>query len=273
MALVRVIWLAVLTGVALVAAGAQASETVATEKPAEEGWILTLDANLSLEPDYPGASTSRVQKLPSFSFRRAGTPDDFSSPDDGLDFSVFDIDWLKAGPVAKLMGPRGKRSNPELKGLRPVDWTLEAGVFVEYWPMPWLRSRGELRQGLNGHEGLTGSLALDAVARVGAFTFAAGPRLDLANSQFMRRYFAVSAAEAAVNGRIAPFATHPGSYAMGMLASAAYTFSPAWTGTLWVQYQRLTGSAGNSPVARTLGSRNQASTGITLSYSFGIKGF
>ncbi len=270
---------AVLTGALVLLGGgaALAAEPAvpvpALASPAPEDWTITLDANLGFESDYPGAATRRFQAMPGIGFRRTGTKADFSSPDDGLDFSVFDIDWLKAGPVAKLMGSRTARGNRELVGLKSVGWTLEAGGFVEYWPMPNVRTRAELRQGINGHQGLVATLAGDVVFRPGAFTFAIGPRLNFANGQYMRKYFAVSPAEALANGRVTAFDAHAGASSIGGLASAAYEFSPAWTGTLWSGYQRLTGDAGRSPVPRLLGSRNAASFGASLSYSFDVKGF
>lgn len=247
--------------------------TSAIAKPAADGWTITLEANLGFESDYPGAATRRFHALPGLGIRRAGTKADFSSPDDGFDFAAFDIDWLKAGPVAKIMGPRSARGNHELAGLKSVGWTLEAGGFVEYWPMPNVRTRAELRQGVNGHQGLTGTLAGDAVFRPGAFTLAIGPRLNFANGQYMRKYFSISPAEALANGRVTAFDAHSGASSIGGLASAAYDFSSSWTGTLWGGYQRLVGDAGRGPIPRVLGSRNLATFGATLSYSFDVKGF
>lgn len=242
-------------------------------KPVEEGWIVTLDANVSLGSDYPGASTRHVQYLPGLSFRRAGEKAGFSSPDDGLDLAVFDAGWLKAGPVAKLMGSRRSNSNPELIGLRQVDRTLEAGAFVEYWPMENLRARVEVRQGVSGHRGLLATLATDVVVPIDKLTLSGGPRMNFGNGQFVREYFSITPAQALANGRVTPFDARGGLYSIGALSAASYEFSTTWTGTVWGAYQRLVGDAGRSPIPRVLGSRNEGSFGLTISYSFNTKGF
>lgn len=240
--------------------------------PDPNGWTITLDANVSLESDYPGAATRRLQYLPGVSIRRAGTAADFSSPDDGLDFSIYDEGWLKAGPVAKIVGSRSIHGNPELRGLREVGTSLEAGGFVEYWPMANLRTRAELRQGITGHQSLVGTLGADLIYKPGAFTFSGGPRLNFGSGQYMRKFFSISVPEALANGRVTAFDARSGASSVGALGAAAYEFSPTWTGTLWGGYQRLVGDAGRSPIPRVLGSRNQGSFGATVSYSFNVKG-
>ena len=108
-------------------AAAPAKAAEAAPARADEGWIITFSADLAAAPSYPGARTRTAQGVPGFAFRRAGEKEDYSAPDDGLDFSVFDAGWLKAGPVAKLASARAESGNAELHGLRFIDWTLEAG--------------------------------------------------------------------------------------------------------------------------------------------------
>ena len=239
---------------------------------AEEGWIVTFGANLAAAPSYLGSSTRTLQILPDFSFRRAGEKEGFSAPDDGFDFAIFDEDWLKAGPVAKFVSARSSSGNPELAGLRYVDWALEAGAFAELWPMEKLRARVELRQGVNGHKGVAGSLGADWVENLGKITFALGPRLAFGSGQFMRTYFSVSPAEAIASGRVTAYRARAGVSSLGAAASASYAYSPQWTGTVYASYDRLMESAGQSPVPRQLGSRDQFVVGTILSRSFLFKG-
>lgn len=237
-----------------------------------DGWIITIDVDVAVAPSYPGDDTRTVQVVPGFSIRRAGTPAGFSAPDDGLDFALYDAGWLNAGVVGKLVSARSASGNNELQGLRFIDATIEAGVFAELWPLAKLRTRAEIRQGLNGHEGLVATLGADWVEKPGAFTFSLGPRLNLGAAAYMRSFFSVSPTEAAVNGRVKAFAAHGGVSSIGMLAAAGYEFSPAWSGTLYAGYDRLTGSAARSPVSRVLGSRNQFTLGAVISRSFLLKG-
>ena len=52
-------------------------------------------------------------------------------------------------------------------------------VFVEYWPVEFLRARAEMRRGFNGHEGFVADFGLDLVQSFGALTVSVGPRLAL----------------------------------------------------------------------------------------------
>lgn len=252
---------------------AQATGPLAVPNMAEtDGWIITIDLDVAAAPSYPGDATRTTQVVPSFSIRRAGTPAGFSAPDDGVDFALYDAGWLNAGVVGKLVSARSSSGNPELRGLRFIDATIEGGVFAEIWPMEQLRTRAEIRQGLFGHEGLVASLGADWVEKSGAFTLSVGPRLNLGAATYMRSFFSVSPTEAVVNGRVKAFTAHGGISSIGALAAVAYEFSPAWSGTIYAGYDRLAGSAARSPVSRVLGSRNQFTLGTVISRSFLFKG-
>ena len=239
---------------------------------AEEGWIITFGANLAAAPSYLGSSTRTIQLLPDVSFRRTGEKAGFSAPDDGFDYAILDEDWLRAGPVAKFVSARSASGNRELAGLRFVDWTLETGAFVEYWPVGKLRTRAEIRQGFNGHHGIAASLAADWVEQLGSFTFALGPRMNFGTGEFTRTYFSVSQAESIANGRVAPYRAKAGMSSLGAAGSASYAYSPLWTGTVYASYDRLVADAGRSPIARQLGSRDQFTVGTIVSRSFLFKG-
>ena len=125
----------------------------------------------------------------------AGTVERFSAPDDGLSFSFLEDSAVRVGVVGRFVGGRYLQDNRELFGLEKINWAVEPGVFVEYWPLEFLRARAEIRRGFNGHEGFVADFGLDAVQRFGAFTVSIGPRLALGDSEFTRTYFGVTPAE------------------------------------------------------------------------------
>lgn len=252
---------------------AQAPSLLAAPSVADTGgWIITLDLDAAVAPAFPGDATRTTQVVPSFSIRRASTPAGFSAPDDGVDFALYDAGWLNAGVVGKLVSARSSSGNPELRGLRFIDATIEGGVFAELWPMEKLRTRAEIRQGIFGHEGLVASLGADWVEKPGAFTLSVGPRLNLGAATYMRSFFSVTPTEAVVSGRVKAFKAHGGISSIGALAAVAYEFSPAWSGTIYAGFDRLAGSAARSPVSRVLGSRNQFTVGTVISRSFLFRG-
>jgi outer membrane scaffolding protein for murein synthesis (MipA/OmpV family) len=232
------------------------------------GWIVTLKANLRAAPRYPGADELSFYGFPSVSFRRAGTPERFSAPDDGVSFSFLDDSAFRVGVVGRFQGGRYLQDNRELFGLRKVDWAVEPGIFVEYWPVEFLRARAEIRRGFGGHEGFVADLGLDWVQRFGAFTTSLGPRVALGDNEFTRTYFGVTPLEAALNGQVTAYRPSGGITSVGALAGVTYEWSPAWSTTAYVSYRRLVGDAADSPIVKQFGSENQYSLGLTVSYSF-----
>lgn len=234
-------------------------------------WLVTVKGNLVASPSYPGASTLSALPYPSLSVRRAGTPESFSAPDDSISFALYDAGWLKAGPAGKFIGARRASDHPGLTGLRDVDWTIEAGGFVEYWPTEKLRTRVELRYGFHGHRGLVADAGADWVERIGAWTLSGGPRLKLASDRFASSYYTVTPAEAALNGRVTPYDAKGGLVSAGLAAAVSYNWTEQWRTTLHGRWDRLTGDAGRSPIPQQLGSRNQFTFGATIAYTFPVR--
>ena len=233
------------------------------------GWIITVKGNLRAGPSYPGADDFSVVGYPSLSFRRAGTPERFSAPDDGLSFSFLEESAFRFGIVGRFQGGRYLEDDRRLVGLEKIDWAVEPGVFVEYWPVEFLRARAEIRRGFNGHEGFVADFGLDLVQRFGAFTLSAGPRLALGDSEFTRTYFGVTPVEAALNGEVAPYRPSGGITSVGATAAVGYDWTDQWSTMAFVSYKHLVGDAADSPIVERFGSEHQVGVGLTVSYSFG----
>jgi outer membrane protein len=232
------------------------------------GWIVTLKGNVQATPRYPGSDELSFVGYPSVSFRRAGTPQRFSSPDDGISLSLLDDSAFRFGVVGRFQGGRYLDDDRRLVGLDKIDWAVEPGVFVEYWPVQFLRARAEIRRGFNGHEGFVADFGLDAVQRFGAFTLSAGPRVSLGDDEFTRTYFGVTPAEAALNGEVSAYRPSGGITSAGATASVTYDWSEQWSTTGYVTYKRLVGDAADSPIVKRFGSENQVGVGLSVSYSF-----
>lgn len=238
-----------------------------------KGWIITLGASLQFEPAYEGAKHLGFSGMPSLSWRRVGEPEGFSAPDDGLDFALYETDRFQIGVVGDFKSGRYSGSERKFFGLRDVPWTIQAGVFAEYWLIPerW-RVRAEVKQGFHGHHGIVADLSSDWVERIGRFTLSAGPRLSLGNASFMNRNFGISPAEAALNGLYWPYRAGGGAKSAGAAAAVSYAWSETWSTTVFARYDRLLDEAANSPLVRVNGSPNQATIGVSVNYSFQIGG-
>lgn len=237
------------------------------------GWTITLKANGGVSPAWEGSKDLSPYLLPGLSIRRAGTPLSFSAPDDSPGFAIFDENWLKAGVVGKLKGPRSSVEHSELTGVHDIDWTIEAGLFAEFWPTEKLRARIEARRGLIGHHGDIVDLSADWVERHGPWTVSFGPRLSLADTRYMDKLFGANAYEAFKNGHIGAYRAEGGAKSFGLAGAVSYEWSKSWTTTIYAKYNRLVGSAGASPLVSQIGARDQFTLGATVAYSFDWAGF
>lgn len=240
----------------------------------DEGWLLSLRANIALGPAWPGSDKMSFIGYPSASLRRAGTANQFTSPDDGIGLALIDNGVLRVGPVARFVGGRYASQDARLEGLRKIKWGGEFGAFAEFWPVQdVLRARIEVRQGVRAHDGLVADLGLDAVYRVGNNTLSLGPRMGVGSKGYVDRFYGVTQAEAMANGLVTAYAPDGGVTSVGALAAVNTAWSPAWSTSVYAGYKRLTGDAAQSPITRGLGSPNQYSFGATATYSFSLPNF
>lgn len=235
---------------------------------AEEQWTAAVKGNFGASPAYSGSSGLSPYALPGVGFHKAGAEPGFSAPDDNISLALFDQGWLKAGPVGHFQAARSAKDHSELHGLKDVPWTLEAGVFVEAWAMPKLRTRVEVMQGFHGHHGVVANAGLDYVEKIGKWTLSAGPRLTLADRHAMEKLFSISASEAVANGNVVPFSAKASLKSVGVAGAATYQWNKQWSTTAYARYDRLARSAAASPITGKLGSRNQLTIGGILAYSF-----
>lgn len=265
-------------GAALLATGL-ASAASAADMPAmprfaladATTWIVTISGNGVAQPRFPGARDYTAFGYPSVEIRKAGEPVRFSAPDDGISFTLFESPNFRFGPVARFQAGRYLSDDRRrLFGLRKVEWSVEPGAFVEFWPTQFLRARVELRHGVHGHDGFVGSLGADFIQPLGALTLSIGPRFQYGDEAFNSRYFSVSPVEATLNGRVSPYSAGGGFNTVGALAAATYTVNEQWAVTGYGGYNRLVGDAGRSPIVRSLGTPNQFTFGAKVSYSFSM---
>lgn len=255
--------------------GALAADLIEPQRPPtfvaldQNLWIVTVTANIQATPRYPGSDDYTAIGYPSISISKVGDPVRFSSPDDGISFSFYDSSKVHVGVTARYVPGRyygDDRRN--LIGLRDAQYAIEPGVFLEYYPVEWLRTRAELRHGIFGHHGFVGSLGADVIQPFDRWQVSVGPRFNFGDESFAKRYFGVQPFESALNGGLRPF--KPDNYfTVGALGALTYTFNETWAVTGYVGYNRIVGSSSNSPlVSGRYGTPNQYTFGMKVNYSF-----
>lgn len=236
-------------------------------------YIVTVSANAALVPSFPGSDRVSGVFYPALSFRRSDEPARFTAPDDGISISVLESPSFRIGPVLRYESGRYYQDDNALRGLRKLPWDVEAGLFVEYWPVTFLRARLEARHGVRGDSGFVGNAGLDFVVPTGKFTFSLGPRLTFGDDDWAFRYFGVTALEATRNSFVFPYRPRGGITSVGGLGSVMYTWNETWATTVYAGYNRLTSDIADSPIVTRIGSRDQYIVGARLSYSFNFTPF
>jgi outer membrane protein len=102
------------------------------------------------------------------------------------------------------------------------------------------------------------------------YVFSVGPRLLVSDARYQRAYFGVDAAAALASG-LPAYRPSGGVHAVALASGASYQFNPAWGMFGYARVERLIGDAAKSPIVRAVGSRNQVSAGLGLSYTFNVK--
>lgn len=236
-------------------------------------WTVTLGVEGRARPLFEGADTLRFVPVPLFDIRRAGKARGFQAPLDGASIGILETDNFRFGPTFKIRLPRYERDAAGLQGLGDVKYGIEVGGFAEYWPTQWLRTRGDILQGFHGHHGVVGSLSADAVyALTPQITLSAGPRARFESAKTMQTYFGIDPQQSLLSG-LPVYSPSGGFRSWGAGAQLRYDLTPQWSTHVFVEYERLSNSAADSPLVRLRGSRDQITTGIGINYAFDVGPF
>jgi len=235
-------------------------------------WTITIGAEGRVEPAFQGSKQYGVRPYPLFDVRPFGTPERFHAPRDGIGIGLIEGPSFQIGPVGQLKMARREGDDPgALHGLGDVPWAVEVGIFAEYWWIPWLRTRAEVRQGFNGHHGVVADITADAVVTLDSqWTVSGGPRISFASKAATSPYFSINAAQSAASG-LPVFAAEGGVRSVGAGTQARYAWNSQWATHAFVEFERLTGDAADSPLVVQRGSASQWTFGLGTTHSFDFK--
>lgn len=239
------------------------------------GTVFTIGGYGLIKPEYDGASDSTFGFKPIIGWRRPGAREWLDLPNDGTEFSLFETDNFRIGPVASFRF-QSQSDNQLSRGFSEIggfEASAEVGAFVEYWPLPSLRTRVEVRNAIFGAEGIVADLSADAVLRPAArWMLTAGPRLTLADQNYMDSYYGINASEAAATG-LSQFKADAGVRSVGAGIGLRYQLTDNLTTLGFIEYKRLVASAADSPLIDVRGDADQVTAGVGFAYSFGVQGW
>lgn len=242
--------------------------TTLTSPESAQNWNLTLGAGLRYQPDYVGSNDYVFRPRPIISLGRGVKSTWWVAEDDALSIGFFSGKGWRVGFSGNLLWERKASTNPALIGLPEAKFGIEAGGFAEFYPTSWLRARVDLRRGFIAHDALVADFKLDAIARVGQWSFGAGPRMSIVGADYLRTYFGTYPGTAGTGGLLQRY--NAGVHSVGALAQATYNWTERLSTTTYVEYKHLVGDAAKSPIVKTFGSRDSITLGISASYAFDL---
>lgn len=255
-----------------------AARAAAQQPDTADGWRLSVGAGALFSPAYEGDDDYRLSLLPNVQIAYGDRF--FASVQDGLGFNIINSDQLRVGPIARIAFSRdadgsqpfaiaGDRTT-DLLGLDDVDTTIELGGFAQFDVGP-LTASLEVRQGVNGHDGVVAETGLRYGGRVFAFgppiVYSFGPRMTLVDGNYNDAYFSVTPTQSLASG-LPVFDAGGGVHSVGAGATFIVPLSGdnKMSAVFIAGYDRLTGDAGDAPLVRLRGARDQASAGLFFSY-------
>ncbi len=179
-------------------------------------------------------------------------------PGDDLGFGI--------APSFRYLSERTASDHKILTGINDVDAAFELGAKVSY---RWQGTEvfAAMRRGVTGHDGIVLDLGADAILQPAErTTVRIGPRVSLANEAYMDTYFSVPGT--ATN--LAPYDADGGVKSYGLEMTVRQDLSDTWAIEGSLGYDRLSGQAGDSPIAKA-GSRDQGTIGIMLIRKFNLR--
>ncbi|MFK3888955.1 MipA/OmpV family protein [Sphingomonas sp. NPDC079357] len=221
------------------------------------------------QPWFPGDDQRRLSPWVSISRTRGDTPFAFGAPDDGTNLTL-----IRRGRTEYAFALRreGRRRDGDLvPGLPGVGRTLELGGSVETWTGDRVRWRGDVRKGVNGHNGWISQLGLDYVRRDGDdWLVSLGPRVLLGDARYQRAWFGVDDRAAAATG-LQRYTPKAGLRSVALTGSASKEISRHWGIEAQATYERLVGDAADSPIIRRADSSTQLQLAVGMHYTFSVR--
>ncbi|ADP70622.1 MltA-interacting MipA family protein [Rhodomicrobium vannielii ATCC 17100] len=256
----------------LAASGAQASDLFSADGGYKDGaaapyWVVTVGGYAAVEPSFPGSKETDFTFRPIFDFYRAGESEWLSLPNDSFGFTLYQTSNFRFGVAGNYIDDRNVSDDRRaLQGLQDIDYTIQLGGFAEYYPVPFIRTRIEVLQGITGAEGFEANLIADFIYRPAAqWQFTVGPRLKFVDGQYNSEFFSTPASYLNL-GRA--YNADGGLNSWGVSSSARYDVNERWSIRGFAEWNRLEGDAADSPLVKLRGDENQWQAGIGAAYKF-----
>jgi outer membrane protein len=137
---------------------------------------------------------------------------------------------------------------------------------MKYQETNWM-AFGEVRKGLTGHSGVTGTFGADFIMRPSErLLITAGSRMHFGDDKFANTYFGVPTGS---SSSFSAYTATGGLVSAGLQVSGSYFLNEKWSLDGAVSYERLLNDAADSPITQG-GSEDQWRIGLGVSRVFNL---
>lgn len=255
----RWIFPAVVAAVLLLASGALAQ----TRKP-----VMMVGAGFASIPDYEGSDDYEPIPVGLFSAHwPSGRNVELIGP--RLRANLLpDRNW-RLGPVLQYrLGRDSDVESAAVSRLGSIDDSVELGAYAGFELNRWRATLQIVHDISDGHDDMLISTGLSySIPVTRRFDMALQVDTTWAGDNYMDGYFSVSASEAEASG-LSEHSAGSGFKDVGLGVSLRLAADENWGLMGIVNYKRLIGDAGDSPVVDDAGSANQLISGLAVTFTF-----
>ena len=241
----------------------------------EQNGVNLVGAVIGKVPEYWGSSASATGLAPMFRKQLSGEQYlQFMGAE--LTYNMLDHSHWRVGPSIGVRFGRDEVSDAAVRQMTPIKSTGEVGMFVGYTDQ--LSEDVRHRWGFNlamatatsdVYSGMNGSASVHWLKPLLPwFTASASAGLGFGSSGFQSTYFGVNAHDSILFPSLAGRTYKPdgGVTDVRMLVGGLVHFSESWHLVTGVRWQKLLGSAADSPLVRDRGNETQWIFGAGLVY-------
>ena len=231
-------------------------------------WVVTIGGYGTAEPAFLGSKDFMASGLPILDVRRAGDKEWLTLPNDAFSIALYQTKNFRIGGAGDFLNDRQRGNNSTaLQGIHNINYTVELGAFAEYYPVPFLRTRAELLQGVTGADGFAANLMADFIYQpLPQWLFTAGPRMQIVNDQYASAFYSINSRDAASG--LSSYRASGGIDYVGVDASARYDLTARFSIRAFAEWDRLVADAANSPLIKQRGTADQVQVGLGAAYKF-----
>jgi len=227
----------------------------------ERSFNFALGAGVGAAPEYMGSDNFEAVAVPTFTFGSLK----WGALDVGNGVRGIPDNGISLEGAFRLLGERTAATSPELTGLADIDIAVELGLGLKYQETNWM-AFGEVRKGVTGHSGVTGTLGADMILRPSdRWKFAVGPRVNFGDDEFADTYFGVDAPTA----NFGAYTATGGALSAGLQMTGSYYFDDKWSLDGGISYEKLLNDAADSPIT-VRGSEDQWRIAVGVSRVFNL---